>query len=413
MDSALTSNLDLAATWQQVLASRALVRSESSFLWPQIEASMGAEIQGPDGRFSEGEDLYGALAASYELDLWGRIRAGVQAEEFRSQATFYDYQATALLLSAEIGNIWFQLLTLRHQLALAREQLRVNEDILSLIRSRFTGGQVRAVDILRQEQLLESTRSQEIFYETQLQLVRNQLAVLLGQPPQNPLTVAGVELEKMLKLQTAEAIDLPVLPELPPLPDTGLPLELIRRRPDVQQAHALVLAADREMASAIASKYPRLSVYADAETFANNASSLFRDWAYTLGSNLVAPLLYGGRLQAQVDIAEAGKDQQLYLYGQTVLTAFREVEDALFQEAQQKERLEVLKKQLELSRKTNEQLRREYLNGMSEYLEVLLSLDEQQQLQRDLLEAQLQLLEIRISLYRALAGGFGTVYESG
>lgn len=260
-----------------------------------------------------------------------------------------------------------------------------------MIRARFTSGQIRAVDILRQTQLLETSRNQKILYERNLELIKNQLSVLLGKPPQNGIYFVTTS-----------------LPDLPPLPQVGLPLELVRRRPDVKSAYNRVLAADRDMAAAIRNKYPRLSLSIAAQARSNNYQSLFNEWAYTLAGNLVAPLFYGGRLQAEVDRTEAVKNQLLYSYGQTVLTSFREVEDALISEIKQKERIEVLKRQLDLAQKTNGQLRVEFLNGLSNYLDVLLSLDQQQQLERDLIEAHQELLEIRIDLYRALAGGFET-----
>lgn len=391
IDSALTSNLDLAATWQQFRAAQAIVRRESSFLWPDLSASARSAISRPEPDFAGGENLQAGVSIAYELDLWGRIRSGVEAEEFRAQANYYDYQTAAMTISAEISITWYQILTARQQLELINEQIENNEDIVRLIRARFTGGQIRAVDILRQEQLLESTRDQKIIFERNLALLQNRLAVLLGRPPQNPLPLP----------ETA-------LPELPPLPETGLPLELIRRRPDVQQAFNFVLAADRDMASAIASKYPRLSLDLSAQMRSNNYNNLFQDWAYTLAGNFIAPLLYGGRLRADVDRAQALKNQWLYQYGQVVLTAFQEVEDALINEMAQEERIEVLQRQLDLAQKTNRQLRMEFLNGLSDYLDVLLSLDQEQQLQRDIIEARQEQLEYRITLYRALAGGFET-----
>lgn len=391
IDSALTENLNLAATWEQFMAAQAILRREKSSLWPDIELVARSAVSRPEPDFAGGENFQAGLAAAYEVDLWGRIRAGIEAEEFRAEASFYDYQAAAMTLSAEISATWFQLLTFRKQLDLTNRQIETNEEIIRLIRARFTSGQIRAVDILRQQQLLESTRDQKIFFETQLRLLQNQLAVLLGRPPQN-LSIS------------AESN----LPELPPLPETGLPLELIRRRPDVKQAYNQVLAADREMAVAIRNKYPRISFDLSAQSRSNNYGNLFQDWAYTLAGNLVAPLLYGGRNRAEVDRTTALKNQQLFLYGQTVLNSFREVEDALIQEQKQKERIEVLKRRLDLAQKTNKQLRIEFLNGLSEYLDVLLSLDQEQQLQRDILEARQTLLEHRITLYRTLAGGFET-----
>jgi len=391
IDSALTENLNLAATWEQFMAAQAILRREKSSLWPDIELVARSAVSRPEPDFAGGENFQAGLAAGYEVDLWGRIRAGIEAEEFRAEASFYDYQAAAMTLSAEISATWFQLLTLKKQLDLTNRQIETNEEIIRLIRARFTSGQIRAVDILRQQQLLESTRDQKIFFETQLRLLQNQLAVLLGRPPQN-LSISPES----------------NLPELPPLPETGLPLELIRRRPDVKQAYNQVLAADREMAVAIRNKYPRISFDIIAQSRSNNYGNLFQDWAYTLAGNLVAPLLYGGRNRAEVDRTTALKNQQLFLYGQTVLNSFREVEDALIQEQKQKERIEVLKRRLDLAQKTNKQLRIEFLNGLSEYLDVLLSLDQEQQLQRDILEARQTLLEHRITLYRTLAGGFET-----
>lgn len=391
VDTGLTANLGLRADWQQFRAALAVVDRESSFLWPQVEASARTAISRPEQDFSGGEDFQAGIGASYELDLWGRIRAGVEAEEFRARATMYDYRAAAMSLSAEISLTWYDLIAARKQLELVERQIATNEDIMRLIRARFTGGQVRAVDILRQEQLLESTRDQRIFYETEISLLENRLAVLLGQPPQNEWELRENE-----------------FPALPPLPQTGLPLELVRRRPDVQQAYNLVLAADRDLAQAIRSKYPRISLNATGQMVSNNYNDLFRDWAYTLAGNLTAPLFYGGRINAEVDRTEAVKEQQLFEYGQTVLTAFREVEDALVREQKQKDRLGVLERRLDLVQKTNNQLRNEFLNGMSDYLDVLLSLEQEQELQREMISANVELLQIRIALYRALAGSFET-----
>lgn len=391
INSALQENLMLAGSWQDFLASIAGLKVESSFLWPEIAATARAETNGPASDFEQNSQFSSGILASYELDLWGRIRAGVQAEKFRARASYYDYRSAAMTISAETSITWYQILTTRKQMKLVKQQIETNRNLVRLIRARFSSGQVRAVDILRQEQLLESTLDELVFYETELALLENRLAVLLGEPAQNALELPEAD-----------------LPELPPLPATGLPLELVRRRPDVQQAYQLVLAADREMAQAIRSRYPVISVDFQGQFSSGNFNSLFQDWAYSLAGNLVAPLIYGGRINAEIERTEAIKQQLLYQYGQTVLVAFREVEDALIREEQQKERLKILSRQLDLAQKTTGQLKKEFLNGLSNYLDVLLSLDAEQQLQRELLEAKQEQLEIRINLYRALAGGFET-----
>jgi len=391
IDSALARNLDLAATWQQFRAAQAVLAREGGQRWPQLDASAQSALNRPKPDFAGGENVQLGVAARYELDLWGRIRNQVQAEAYRAQASLADYQTAALSLSAEIALTWYRLQAARSQLVLSDEQLATNQNIVKLIRARFGSGQVRGVDILRQTQLLEATRNQKIIFETNVAVLQHQLAVLLGRSPQ----------------QTSQA-DSVGLPKLPALPETGLPLELVRRRPDLRQAFLNLQAADRDWAAAVRNKYPRLNVRLSGQLRANDFQTLFENWAYTLGGNLLGPLFYGGSLNAEADRNEAVKQQRLYTYGQTMLTALREVEDALVREEKQQQRLEVLEKRLNLARNTNAQLRNEFLNGLSVYLDVLLGLDQEQQLRRDYIDARLEQLEIRIALYRALAGSFDT-----
>lgn len=391
IDSAMQSNFDLAATWQQFLAAKATVSRAASNKWPQIEASAQTAENFPINDFRGGENTQLGLSASYEVDLWGRIRTAVQAEKFRAEANLFDYRTAAISLSAEIATTWYQLQAAKEQLKITQEQIATNENIIKLIRSRFVGGQIRAVDILRQAQLLESTREQQIIFSTNVRLLENQLAILLGRQPQEDL-----------------ALDAVALPDLPDLPQAGLPLELVRRRPDLQQSYALLLAADRDMASAVRNRYPRISINARGQLRANNFADLFENWAYSIAGNLLAPIFYGGQLKAEATQAQAIKQQRLYEYGQTTLEAFREVEDGLVQDVMQKQRSVNIGRQLELAEKSNKQLRTEFLNGFSPYLDVLIGLDQEQQLRRDYVAAQLRQVQVRIGLYRALAGSFET-----
>ncbi len=395
VDQALDSNFNLLSVWYRFEEARAVVDREGSYLFPSVEATLQSRLNRPQPDFVGGENLQLGLSAFYELDLWGRIRAAVQAERYRAEATFADYQAAAISLSAEIANTWYQRTAEGQQLELIEEQIETNEKILSFIKAQFGSGQIRSVDILRQQQLVKATQEQKILTESRIEVLEHQLAVLLGFPPQHEIQYRPDS-----------------LPPLPPLPATGLPVELVRRRPDVQQAFHLLEAADREVAAAISNRYPRFTISASASLRANNADALFQDWAYSLGGNLLTPLLYGGRLSAEVNRTEAVKQQRLYEYGQTVLIAFREVEDALIQERKQLESIQVLEEQLVLAGQTYEQLQIEYFNGLSDYLAVLTALSQEQQLRRDLISANLTLLEYRIALYRALAGGFTTARET-
>lgn len=391
LDSMLLSNFDLEIAWQRLEASRAALTREKSFLFPDLEASLRGEKVHGDQEIKSGESLELGLAAAYELDLWGRIRSNLQAARFRAEASLYDYQATAVSLSAETVLTWYQLTESYNQLQLLNDQIEINAKSLQLMQVRFGSGQVRGVDILRQRQLLESTRAQKITAESRIGVLKHQLAVLSGRIP---------GLEYIFPYDS--------LPDLPPLPETGIPLELVNRRPDIRNAFSLLQAADRDLAAALSNRYPRLSLSASATTAINNADKLFKDWVYAIAGNLLAPVFYGGRLKAEANRTEAVKNQLLYAYGQAVLVAFREVEDALIQEAKQAEIISNMELQAELARQSYEQLRMEYFNGLGNYLDVLTALSQEQQLRRNLLSARLLLLEYRIALYRALAGSFET-----
>lgn len=388
VDSALNSNLDLNTVWYQLQQARATVAISRSNLIPAVDFQARSGISRPEPDFVGGENVQFSVAANYELDLWGRIRYNLHADQYNYEASKYDYRTAALSLSGEVTLAWFRLKAAKLQYQLVLEQIENNEKVLSLIRSRFASGQIRGVDILRQRQLIEATRSQKINLETQIGLIQNQIAVLTGVPPTDSISVEET------------------LPQMPSFPDTGIPMQLINRRPDVLSAYYRLQASDRSLAAAISNKYPRLNLSLTAAFRSNSFEGLLESQAYTLTGGILAPLFYGGRLNAQVDQAEAVRGQQLNVYGQIVLNAFQEVENALLQETKQVEQIAALESQVEMSEKVYGQLRIEYLNGSLPYLDVLVALNQQQQLKRDLIEAKLALFEIRVSLYRALAGGF-------
>ncbi len=391
IDTAMQSNFDLLTAWERLRAAKAVVDRESSSLFPSLEASGTGELNRFSDSSQDSEQIQLGLSSVYEIDLWGRIQSSVDAERYRAQATLLDYQTVALSLAAEITRTWYQLADGQNQLQLIEEQIETNATVLELIQNRFEIGQIQSVDVLRQQQLLEASREQKTYAEARVQLLEHQLAVLLGETPQHGTEYRPVD-----------------LPELAPLPEAGVPTDLVRRRPDVQSAYSALLAADRDLASAISNQFPRLTISASATTSADNAGSLFEDWALSFAGNLLAPIFYGGELRAEVNRNEAVKQQRLYEYGQTILTSFREVEDALVQEKNQVQSIQSIERQVELATKAYEQLRVQYLNGGGNYLDVLTALDGIQQLRRDLLSARLTLVEYRIALYRALAGSFET-----
>ncbi|MCL7945416.1 efflux transporter outer membrane subunit [Marinobacter sp. ATCH36] len=382
---AMDGNLSLRASYQRLQQARAVSDRQRAALFPTLDASAGAEQQESDTvdstTFSTG------LSASYEVDLWGRVQSLSEAESLRASATLADYQAAAVSLSGEIANTWFQLVEQRAQLALAETQLETNRNVLTVIESRFAMGQNNSADVLRQRQLVSASRERLSNIEGETAVLKHQLAVLLGQSPGQ----ANLPAED-------------TLPALPPLPETGVPAELLRRRPDLQQAWRVVQAADQDLAAAISNRFPRFSIEVSVSSQASDAGDLFDNWLATLAGNLLVPLVDGGQRRAEVRRSEAVLEELVQEYGQAVLVAIQEVEDALVREQQQRRRLRSLNDQSQLADTTYRQLRNQYLNGAVSYIEVLTALQDQQDLQRTILTTRQQLLTTRVALYRALAG---------
>ncbi|MBS3805526.1 MAG: efflux transporter outer membrane subunit [Oleiphilaceae bacterium] len=390
---ALDGNLGLRASYQRLRQARAVADRQDAALFPTLDANAGAERQESDT--TESSTFSAGLSASYEVDLWGRVQSLSEAEALRVSATLGDYQAAAVSLSGEIATSWFQLVEQRAQYALAGTQLETNRNVLTVIESRFGTGQSGSADVLRQRQLVSASRERLSDIDGEIAVLEHQLAVLLGQSPGRG--------------------NLPeddTLPILPPLPETGIPAELVQRRPDLRQAWWLIQAADKDLAAAISDRFPRLSLDASAVSRAGDAGDLFDNWLATLAGNLLVPLVDGGERRAEVRRSRAVLEELVQDYGQAVLTAIQEVEDALAREQQQLRRLQSLEKQIRLADTTYRQLRTQYLNGAISYLEVLTALQDKQDLQRTRLTTRQQLLTARVALYRALAGRIDVV-ESG
>ena len=388
INQAFEGNYTLAAAVQRVRAARALTRREASDLLPDLNGVVDVGLDEVRTTYQLGVD------AAYQIDLWGEIESRVDAERLRASATSYDYKVIALTLSEEIARHWFSLMEAHAQVELLDEQIKTNRTGLEIQESRFGLGLIRSADVLRQRQLLESTLEQSVVSEARIEVMEHQLAILLGNMPQTVSYETGAE-----------------LPELPPIPDAGLPSELLHRRPDVRRDYLAFQASDRDLASAISAQYPRISLTGSVLSVAESPETIFRHWFVSVSSQLIAPLFDGGQRRAEVDRTSAVVRQRFNEYAQTMLTAFREVEDSLAQEKFQFMRIKHLKEQVQLAGQASEQLREQYLIGDVEYLDVLSAITAQQRLQRQLLSAQLDLVLIRVSLYLALAGDFQSVSQ--
>ncbi|MDD5228495.1 MAG: TolC family protein [Methylococcales bacterium] len=231
-------------------------------------------------------------------------------------------------------------------------------------------------------------RGNQLTVVATLKVLENQLAILIGQSPN---TVKFSPTTKFVSI-----------PELPVI-DT--PATVLQNRPDVKSAYLRIQAADQRIASAIADRFPKLSLSATTATNSPSLQSFFNNWLATLAGNLVLPVLDGGRRIAEVERNEAVSQQALNQYANTLLTAVGEVENALIQEKQQQQLVQNLTQQVKLSQEASERIRARYLFGAMDFLRILLADTTSQNLERTLLQAQQQLFDYRIALYKALASG--------
>ena len=395
MDQALAGNFSLRSAWDRLTQAEAIARKSGAALWPSATGTFEArrtrsEVAGrsPEQVLYQSELSLGA-SASYELDLWGRVRSTRDAAALDALATREELQAAAITLSAQVAATWYALLEQRAQVAVLERQTQANADVLEVITARFRGGQARAADVLRQRQLVESNRGSRVLAEARVTVLEHQLAIVVGQPPGTPVAELGS-----------------TLPDLPALPATGVPADLVCHRPDLRQAYFRVRASDQRVAAAVADRFPRIGLGASLNTSGEEWRDLFNNWMGTLAANVVAPLFDAGARKAEADRARAVVSESLNSYHQAVLTALGEVEDALAQERHQHDYIASVDLQLELSRGTLERLRDSYLNGAVNYLDVLQGLVSQQSLERTQLQARRELLQYRIDLCRALGGGW-------
>ena len=391
IDQALTDNLTLLSTWDKLRQARATARKSGSSLSPDLSLSGSASTSRSEQNdiTTTTEAFSLGLVASYELDLWGRVRSTSDAAALDAEAQALDLQAAAITLSAEVASTWYQLAEQQQQMRLLREQREVNEKVLQLIDTRVRTGKTGIADLLQQQHLLEASRGEESQLTASITLLEHQLALLLGKTPGHQVSAAA-----------------PELISLGPLPQTGLPATLIQRRPDILSTFTDVLAADKRVAAAIANTYPSISLTARLQTSGAQTSDLFNNWLASLLANLTAPLLDGGSRQAEVSRTRAVASEKVHIYGQTILQALVEVEDALVQEQQQYAHIASLQRQVDLAKQSITQISRRYRKGSVDYERVLSALLSYQNLQRSELSARKSLLLNRIDLCRALGGGW-------
>lgn len=279
IEQALKENFSLQSSWDRLRQAKAQYEKSSASLFPAIEGEVSGthSLDYINGTSDKTDQVLLGLSASYEVDLWGRIESGVEATLLDMEATQADLDTAAMTLAAEVATTWYLLVQQTATLSLLDEQIGTNTKALELITTQFRAGQVPIADVLQQRQLIESQAGEKVQLVSQKGQTEHSLAILLGMVP-------GTTIKEVPSQLTA----------LPELPDTGIPAELIRSRPDIRSAFLALQAADKRVAVAVADLYPSLRLTASLDTLNNSASTIFSDYLASILAGLTAPLLDGG-----------------------------------------------------------------------------------------------------------------------
>ncbi len=391
IEQALTENFSIRSAWDRLTQAEQIAIKTGASLYPSVRYQGGASrTRLETGNVTTYTSEYSAgLAASYEIDLWGKIKSSQQAAVLDAKAAQETVNAAAITLSASIAKTWYQLAEAKQKGQVIAQQLDTNQKVLEVIRLQFRQSQTGAAEVFRQEQLVESSRGQLIQNNETVVLLQHQLSVLIGKTPGTWWTDTAVTLVKPGQM-----------------PAIDVPSAVIQRRPDVLAAYNTILAADSRVAAAIADQYPAISLSGTIETSAGKAHDLFDDWLANLAANLTGPLLDAGLRKTEIERTKAALSEKINNYNQSVLEALQDVEDALNRERFQRQYVTNLQQQLTLARQVYDRTRQRYIKGQLDYIRVLESLVSQQTLEQRELTARRQLVDYRIDLCRAIAGGW-------
>ncbi len=362
--SALDENLTLAQGAARIREARAIERKTATAPLPAIDVGASASHREPAK--NEGPRNYsGQLALAWEVDLWGRLSSRTNAARFEAEAIQADLEALRLLVSANVARAYYDCVQQQLLINLLEDQLETNQTLLELTALRFDQVNGAAIDVVQQRRQLETTREQMAVALADLRVAENRLDVLSGQSPDGEDRVQRHEFPKSV-----------------PLPDAGVPANLLVWRPNLRSLRDELVARDYEVAEAIADRLPRVGIGA---ALGYSEGAISGDAIRSAVLNAVAPLIDWGQRKAEVEARTAAFDQQLLKFTEAYLIAIEEVENALYRERRQLERIESLRKQRDLAEQQLAESRNRYANGLTDYLPVLDAVQSLQRAQRDLL----------------------------
>jgi multidrug efflux system outer membrane protein len=401
VEEALEQNYNIQAAVARVDQAAAAARIAGAELLPMVSAGLqasrrrqnlfGIPIPGTGGMITTRTTSYGvSLDTNWELDLWGRIRKGQSAAAAEVEAGWADLASLRLSIASQTVKAWFALAEAKQQVDLAErtvESYRISADY---VRDRYGEGVRSSLDVRLALANLAGAEALLELRRTILDQTTRQLEILLGRYPAAKLTADSV------------------LPDIPRKVAGGLPSDLLIRRPDLLAAERHYAAAEARVSEARRAFFPRLTLTASGGTSTQQLSDLtngdFSVWSIAAG--LVQPIFQGGRLIANLSLSNAASDQALAQYANAILTAFGEVESALFAEqalARRELFLAEATRQAEAARQLAE---KQYNTGLVDYITVLETQRRALTSRSEYISIKRERLDARVNLHLALGGGF-------
>ncbi|MFW9615542.1 TolC family protein [Aquabacterium sp.] len=412
---ALDNNRDLRVAVLNIEQLRAAYQIQNADRFPTLNGVINGS-RGPSSAspYPLTTSLTGGVSlASFELDLFGRVKALSDVASAQVLASEEARKSVHISLVASVANGYYALWADRWQLALAEQTLATRQDSLRLLQLKFDNGVLNELDLRSAQSLVEAAKVTRAQAQRQWAQDVSALSVLLGQSvpadllppaPQLDAQSLGRTANSQAAAQVVQGTLWPALSELP----TGLSSDVLLQRPDIAQAEQQLIAANANIGAARAARFPRISLTASAGVVSDSLSGLFDDGrnAWNFAPSLSVPLFDMGRTAAGVDSAKVKRDMAVAQYDKAVQTAFKEVADALVARRTYAEQADaqLAQAQAEAARLRLATLR--YDTGVANQLDLL---DAQRSLftaQQALIAAQLARQQAHISVYKALGGGW-------
>jgi multidrug efflux system outer membrane protein len=385
------NNYEIGAAVSRVRQAQVQAAIAGAPLLPEADLSIGASRDIPFSSGAASTNASGMLQVGYEIDFWGKNRAGQQAAEASYRANVYDRETVALTVTSSIVATYLQVLSLRDRLEIARNNVSNAERVLALVQAQSRAGAASRLDLARQRAALAGQRAGIPDLEQQERAAEITLAILLGRPPQ----------DFSVKQKGLDGI---AMPEIAP----GLPSELLTRRPDIRRDEARLAAANANVAVARAALFPSIRLTGSTGAQSSALQSLFDgpNLLANLGLSLTAPIFDGGRLANQRELAIAQQQELVQVYRSTVINALSEVEKALGQIESLEQQYKLKRTEVEQARVAFELSEVRYRIGAEDLMTVLDTQRSLSDADTALGQLKLQRLQATVTLYKALGGGW-------